>query len=81
MIDGGVEAAWMAGTRPAMTAEAGQSTGIAISAKFFIWIRCNPLKSPDSAKGIQGNASNFACFNLDLLAFICSSGGTRLNTP
>ena len=25
---------------------------------FFIWIRCNPLKSPDSAKEIQGNASN-----------------------
>jgi hypothetical protein len=28
---------------------------------FFIWIRCNPLKSPDSAKGIQGNASLFPC--------------------
>jgi hypothetical protein len=26
---------------------------------FFIWIRCNPLKSPESAKGIQGNASVF----------------------
>ena len=26
--------------------------------EFFIWIRCNPLKSPDSAKGIQGNPSN-----------------------
>jgi hypothetical protein len=36
---------------------------------FFIWIRCNPLKSPDSTKGIQGNASFFACISLDLLAF------------
>jgi hypothetical protein len=26
---------------------------------FFIWIRCNPLKSPDSAKEIQGNPSFF----------------------
>jgi hypothetical protein len=26
---------------------------------FFIWIRCNPLKSRESAKGIQGNTSNF----------------------
>jgi hypothetical protein len=25
--------------------------------KFFIWIRRNPLKRPDSTKGIQGNAS------------------------
>jgi len=29
-------AAWMAGTRPAMTAEAGPSTGIAISANFCL---------------------------------------------
>jgi hypothetical protein len=27
--------------------------------KFFIWIRFNPLKRPDWAKGIQGNASPF----------------------
>jgi hypothetical protein len=27
--------------------------------KFFIWIRCKPLKSPDSTKGIQGNPSLF----------------------
>jgi hypothetical protein len=26
---------------------------------FFIWIRRNPLKSPESAKGIQGNPSDF----------------------
>ena len=32
--------------------------------KFFIWIRCNPLKSPESAKGIQGNTSNFICISL-----------------
>jgi hypothetical protein len=37
--------------------------------RFFIWIRCNPLKSPDSTKGIQGNASFFAWISLDLLAF------------
>jgi hypothetical protein len=35
--------------------------------KFFIWIRCNPLKRPDSTKGIQGNASLFPWFYLDLL--------------
>jgi hypothetical protein len=34
--------------------------------KFFIWIRSNPLKSPESAKEIQGNASFFAC-----LIWIC----------
>jgi hypothetical protein len=38
--------------------------------KFFIWIRRNPLKSPDSAKEIQGNPSDFPCFYLDLLGFI-----------
>jgi hypothetical protein len=38
--------------------------------EFFIWIRCNPLKSPDSAKGIQGNPSLFVWFSLDLLGFI-----------
>jgi hypothetical protein len=33
--------------------------------EFFIFFRCNPLKSPDSAKGIQGNASYFTWFYLD----------------
>jgi hypothetical protein len=37
---------------------------------FFIWIRCNPLKGPDPAKGIQGNPSLFPWFYLHLLAFI-----------
>jgi hypothetical protein len=37
---------------------------------FFIWIRRNPLKSPDSTKGIQGNPSFFAWISLDSLAFI-----------
>jgi hypothetical protein len=37
---------------------------------FFIWIRHNPLKSPESAKGIQGNASLFPWIYLLLLAFI-----------
>jgi hypothetical protein len=49
--------------------------------KFFIWIRCNPLKSPESAKKIQGNASFFACFNLDLLGFIWPPSRTRVNAP
>jgi hypothetical protein len=31
---------------------------------FFIWIRHNPLKSPESAKGIQGNPSSFPWFYL-----------------
>ena len=35
-----------------------QATGCPRKTKFFIWIRCNPLKSPESAKGIQGNTSN-----------------------
>jgi hypothetical protein len=37
---------------------------------FFIWNRRNPLKSPDSAKGIQGNPSFFAWIYLLLLALI-----------
>jgi hypothetical protein len=55
------------------------------AANFFIWIRRNPLKSPDSAKGIQGNASLFPWIPLDFLAFPCSkfarqvvSAGRRL---
>jgi hypothetical protein len=36
---------------------------------FFYFFARNPLKSPDSAKGIQGNPSNFAWFYLDYLAF------------
>ena len=35
---------------------------------FFIWIRRNPLKSPNSAKGIQGNARIFPWFFLLFLA-------------
>ena len=37
--------------------------------KFFIFFRCNPLKSPDSAKGIQGNARIFPWFSLDSFGF------------
>ena len=37
---------------------------------FFIWIRCNPLKSPEFRQEIQGNPSLFSCFYLDLLGFI-----------
>src|SRR3984885_12932555 len=35
---------------------------------FFIWIRSNPLKSPDSAKRIQGNPSNSIWISLDLFS-------------
>jgi hypothetical protein len=37
---------------------------------FLAWIRRNPLKSPESAKGIQGNPSFLAWFYLVLLGFI-----------
>jgi hypothetical protein len=40
--------------------------------KIFIWIPRNPLKRPISAKGIQGNPSNFIWFYLDFLGFIWS---------
>jgi hypothetical protein len=48
---------------------------------FFIWICCNTLKSPDSAKGIQGNPSNFPWFYLVFLAFISAhpAGGGGAN--
>jgi hypothetical protein len=38
------------------------------SEDFFIWILCNPLKSPESAKGMQGNPRTFPFFSLDFLA-------------
>jgi hypothetical protein len=38
---------------------------------FFVWIRRNPLKSPNSAKRIQGNASLLAWIYFVLLGFIC----------
>src|SRR3984885_10540455 len=44
---------------------------------FFIWIRCNPLKSPDLAKGIQGHPSLFPWFYLVLLGFIWRRSRTR----
>jgi hypothetical protein len=44
---------------------------------FFIWIRCNPLKSPDSAKEEQGNASFFPWFSLDCLGGTSSLGCGR----
>jgi hypothetical protein len=37
---------------------------------FFIWIRRNPLKSPNSAKEIQGNPSLFPWFSLVFLGFV-----------
>jgi hypothetical protein len=44
------------------------------SGDFFIFFGCNPLKSPDSAKGIQGNASLFAWISLDFLAVNSRAG-------
>jgi hypothetical protein len=38
--------------------------------RFFIFFPRNPLKSPDSAKEIQGNASFFPWIYLVLLGFI-----------
>jgi hypothetical protein len=35
---------------------------------FLLWIPRNPLKSPESAKGIQGNPRNFPWFCLHFLA-------------
>jgi hypothetical protein len=48
---------------PHTTQEGSRSGG-----EFFDFFRCNPLKSPDSTKGIQGNASFFPWFSLDFLA-------------
>jgi hypothetical protein len=53
-------------------------TRVAAEENFFIWIRCNPLKSPDSAKGIQGNPSLFPWFYLVFLGFICRGLAIRL---
>jgi hypothetical protein len=36
---------------------------------FFVWIRRNPLKRPDSAKGIQRNPSLFPWISLNFLGF------------
>jgi hypothetical protein len=58
-----------------------QGVGNREGKNFFIWIRCNPLKSPESAKEIQGNASFFACFNLDLLGFLWPPSRTRISAP
>jgi hypothetical protein len=46
--------------------------GLKEGKNFFIWIRRNPLKSPESAKGIQGNPSLFPWISLVLLGFIWS---------
>jgi hypothetical protein len=52
-------------TRPAFTTRA----GLRGPEKFFIWIHCNPLKSPDQAKEKQGNPSVFVWFYLVFLGF------------
>jgi hypothetical protein len=37
----------------------------------IVWIRRNSLKSPESAKGIQGNSSDFIWYDLVLFGQIC----------
>jgi hypothetical protein len=37
------------------------------ASRIFYFFSCNPLKSPDSAKKIKGNASDSACFYLHFL--------------
>jgi hypothetical protein len=54
-------------------------TRVGARSEFFIWIRCNALKSLDSAKGIQGNASNFPCFSLDSFAGSSPLGCVRVS--
>jgi hypothetical protein len=44
---------------------------------FFICFSRNPLKSPDSTKGIQGNASFFPWIHLDFLAQNSPAGCIR----
>jgi hypothetical protein len=48
---------------------------------YFIFFARNPLKNPDSAKGIQGNPSLFPWIYLDLLGFIWPRGRSRFNAP
>jgi hypothetical protein len=45
---------------------------------FFIWIRCNPLKSPDSDERIQGNPSIFPWFYLVQLGFAWTEFARKL---
>jgi len=51
-----------------------RAIGLWAKRDFFIWIHRNPLISPNSAKGIQGNASFFAWISLDLLV-ACRDAG------
>jgi hypothetical protein len=63
-----------AGTHPRLTRDGFKRSapGLKKGKNFFIWIRRNPLKSPESAKGIQGNPSLFPWISLVLLGFIWS---------
>jgi hypothetical protein len=45
-------------------------TRVGAGKNFFIWIRCNPLKGPDSAKEMQAFLLGFIWFYLDLFGFI-----------
>jgi hypothetical protein len=49
--------------------------GLKEGKNFFIWIRRNPLKSPDSAKGIQGKSK---LFSLDFLGFSLDLFGVNI---
>jgi hypothetical protein len=45
-------------------------TRVDATAEFFIWIRRNPLKRAESAKGIQGNPSLFPWIPLVFFGFL-----------
>jgi hypothetical protein len=53
-------------------------TRVNAEGNFFIWIRCTPLKTPDSTKEQQGNPSFSPWFSLVLLGFIWSELADRL---
>jgi hypothetical protein len=56
-------------------------TRVDATAEFFIWIRRNPLKRPESANGIQGNPSLFPWIPLVFFGFIWRKLALRLRYP
>jgi hypothetical protein len=69
-----------AGARPEANAASRRVAGFGktgASRPFLIWIGRNPLKSPESDEGIQGNPSPFPWSGLDLLWFGLEEFGLR----
>src|ERR1700729_785530 len=66
---------WLMETRAPPELPAFVTSGIQCDRRriFFIWIRRNPLESPDSTKEIQGNPSFFPWIYLDFLGFPCTN--------